>query len=218
MPQAVSHGDHICVVYDTEEEQLTVAAEYVNEGLWRGDRCFYVGESAASLDRFHQALARLGVDAAEMIRFGALVESTKAEAHLAGGRFDVERMMALLDEAVRSATADGFRGLRTCGDMSWLLDNAPGTSRLAEYEAQLNPFFERVAAAGMCQYNRWRLPPETIDHALATHSSAVVDGRYVANPFYESPDTAAWRLPRLDDLQWKLMELRLVEARPMRLA
>jgi hypothetical protein len=36
----------------------------------------------------------------------------------------------------------------------------------------------------MCQYDRSRLPVEMIDHALATHSTAIVDGQHRENPLY----------------------------------
>jgi hypothetical protein len=73
------------------------------------------------LKRFRAALTDAGIDAADAARQGALVESTHADAHLAGGCFDCERMLNLLNDAVESALNDGFKGLRTCGDMSWLL-------------------------------------------------------------------------------------------------
>lgn len=57
------------------------------------------------------------------------------------GRFDSERMLRMLNEAVEAALNDGFAGLRTCGDMSWLLDDAPGTQHVVEYESLLNQFF-----------------------------------------------------------------------------
>lgn len=50
-------------------------------------------------------------------------------------------MLRMLNEAVEAALNDGFAGLRTCGDMSWLLDDAPGTQHVVEYESLLNQFF-----------------------------------------------------------------------------
>src|SRR4029078_1758888 len=89
-----------------------------------------------------------------------------------------------LNDAVELAMLDGFTGLRTCGDMSWLLLDAPGSAQVFEYESFLNRFFEGVPAQGMCQYDRRRLPPDLIDHALATHPSAVLKRRSAANPLY----------------------------------
>ena len=60
-------------------------------------------------------------------------------------------MLRLLNDAVESALNDGFIGLRTCGDMSWLLQEPTGAEQILEYEALLNQFFRGVRAAGMCQ-------------------------------------------------------------------
>jgi len=87
---------------------------------------------------------------------------------------------------------DGFQGLRACGDMSWLLDDAPGSGQVVAYEALLNQFFRGLRAAGMCQYDRTRLPVEMIDHAFATHSTAIVNGQHEVNPSYR-PSSIAGR-------------------------
>ena len=136
------------------------------------------------------------------------MESTHAEAHLASGSFDSERMLALLNDAMEAALNDGFTGLRTCGDMSWLLLEPPGAAQVVEYEAHLNRFFHGVRGAGMCQYDRRRLPEHLIDHALATHPSVTLDGRHKANPFYKTPELAVGRAANPDGVRFKLGELR----------
>ena len=69
-------GDHVCVLYDTEEEQLTVAAAYVGEGLRNRERCLYVAGSDAALDRFVAMLSAVGVDGREAQERGALLLRT----------------------------------------------------------------------------------------------------------------------------------------------
>ena len=125
----------------TEDEQIAVAVEYLADGLRAGERVLYVAESDAALNRFRAALNRPGINVPIMVKRGALVESTHAEAHLADGRFDSERMLRFLNEAMETALTDGFAGLRTCGDMSWLLKDPVGADQVVEYEALLNQFF-----------------------------------------------------------------------------
>jgi len=209
MANVFNRGEHICALYETEGEQRAVAVEYVVDGLLKGERCFYVVDSQEALERFCRSLKSVGVDVDAMVASGALVTATHAEAHLLGGAFDCERMISFLNDAVESALTAGFTGLRTCGDMSWLLQNPPGASQVIEYEAILNHLFEGVPACGMCQYDRHQLPPDIVDHALATHSSATIDGRHKANPFYKPGEIAKGRAPQPNDLSWKISELRL---------
>jgi hypothetical protein len=192
MPNTFRQGEHICAVYDTEPEQLAIAAEYLADGLRAGERVLYGGASVAALARFRVALGACGIDVAAETRRGALVQGTHADLHLANGRFDAERMLRLLNEAVEDALNSGFAGLRTCGDMSWLIHEAPGSEEVMEYEALLNSFFRGLRACGMCLYNRQLLNAHLVDHGLATHSSVILDGRHKVNPFYR-PSTGGQR-------------------------
>ena len=77
------------------------------------------------------------------------------------------------------------------GDHVW---EAPGSERIAEYEARLNEFYPNSRALGLCLYNRNRLPAETLDHSMATHPHVRVAGNILLdNPFYEEPARAAAR-------------------------
>ena len=188
-------GEHICALYQTAEEQVQVAADYLADGLRNGERVFYVAGSDADLERFRRALNLRGIDVSAAIETGALMQATHQQAHLEGGRFDSERMLGMLNAAMDAALDDGFTGLRTCGDMSWLLDGPPGAAQVVEYEALLNRFFAGVRGAGMCQYDLQRLTPVLIDHGLATHQMMLIDGRLLTNPFYQEPEVAVSRSP-----------------------
>jgi hypothetical protein len=212
MPNVFRQGDHICSLYATEDEQIAMAAAYLADGLQCGERVFYVPQSSAAVERFRAALRLNGVNVATALKKGALIESTHADAHLAGGRFDCERMLGFLNEAVESALNDGFKGLRTCGDMSWLLAQPEGADSAVEYEALLNQFFPGVRAAGMCQYDIQRLAPDLIHSALATHPTACVDGTHRHNAFYDSHACSTTRGHHTEDPAWKIGELRRASA------
>jgi MEDS: MEthanogen/methylotroph, DcmR Sensory domain len=209
MPNAFKQGDHICALYESEHEQLSTAAAYVADGLTHAERCYYVGQSQQALTRFRESLSREGIDVADAVKGRALILATHHDAHLVGGRFDCERMLRLLNGAVEAALNDGFIGLRTCGDMSWLLDRPAGSEQVVEYEMLLNQFFHAVRAMGMCQYDARRLPPDLVDQALCAHSSVAVDGRHVGNPHYSPALVVARRAAASAvELQGKVEELR----------
>jgi hypothetical protein len=208
MANLFRQGEHICAVFETEEQHLAIAAEYVADGLLSGEQVLYVCQSDAAVQRFHAALREIGINIEAMRKRGALIESTHANAHLAGNRFDCERMLTLLNEAVEAALNGGFTGLRACGDMSWLLAEPEGAEQVVEYEALLNQFFQGVRGCGMCLYDRRRLHARLVDHALATHSSVIIDGHHRSNPFYRPSAITAERTAKPEDLNWKLATLR----------
>jgi hypothetical protein len=197
-------GDHVCTLYSTRDEQLTAATEYIRGGLSRGERCLYVC-CEHTPDEFRDGLRAAGIDVDAEEARGALLLITKHEGHLKGGCFDPDKMIHMLHGAVKDALDAGFQGLCAAGDMSWLLDEADGSERIAEYEARLNAFYPSSRALGLCLYNRNRLPSATLDHSLATHRHVRLDGNILLdNPFYEAPEQAASRKTDGSGLHGKL--------------
>src|SRR6187401_280187 len=112
MGHGFRQGEHICSLYDTEEEQLATAAAYLADGICRGERALYIGANRDAVLRFRAALVAAGLDAAALAERGALIELTHEETYLAEGRFSVERMLTMLRESIQQANADGFSGWR----------------------------------------------------------------------------------------------------------
>lgn len=192
-------GDHVCTLYSTPEEQLAVATEYIRGGLDRGERCLYI-VCEHDVTNFRNALRASGIDVDHEEGRGALVLLNKWQGHLEGGSFSAERMIGRLREAVKQALDDGFAGLCAGGDMSWTLDEAPGSEELVEYEFLLNAFYREHRALGLCLYNRRTLPSKTLDHGLATHSTIRIEGPILLNnPFYEKADALAMSRIALPD-------------------
>jgi hypothetical protein len=198
-------GDHVCMLYTTREEQLAAAVAYIRGGLGRGERCLYVvGEHTP--DEFRAGLREAGIEVDGEEARGAFLLLTKHDGHLKGGSFAPDKVINLLHGAVKDALDAGFAGLRAACDMSWLLDQADGSDRIAEYEARLNHFYPSSRSLVLCLYNRARLPAATLDHGLATHPHVRVDGNLLLldNPFYEPPSQAAFRKSDGSALQKKI--------------
>lgn len=200
-------GDHVCTLFTTPEEQLQAAAEYISGGLSRGERCLYIC-CEHEIPEFRAALKKGGISVEWEEKRGALMLLTKHDGHLKAGSFDPDTMISTLRAAVEDALAAGFAGLCAAGDMTWLLDEAPGSERVAEYEARLNQFYKNNRALGLCQYNRNKLPDEALDHGLATHPYIRMEGGILLqNPFYEPPEQAANRKARPHDGTRKIREI-----------
>jgi hypothetical protein len=201
-------GDHVCTLFASREEQLQAAVEYIRGGLSRDERCLYIC-CEHPLDEFRASLEEAGIDVEAEEAGGALVLLSKHEGHLKGGSFDPDRMIAMLHQAVKDALDAGFTGLCAGGDMSWLLDEAPGSERVAEYEARLNRFYETNHALGLCLYNVRTMPQAVLDHCLATHPTVRVEGSILMeNPFYELPEQALSRIANPQDIDRKIQQFR----------
>jgi hypothetical protein len=206
-------GDHVCTLYSSQEERLTTAIQYIRGGLSRGERCVYVCCDQQPYE-FRAALRSAGINVDAQEASGALVLQTKHDRHLEGGSFSPAKMIETLNTAVKDALDAGFTGLCTAGDMTWLLDEAPGSEKIVEYEARLNDFYSSNRALGLCQYDRNKLPAATLDLCLATHPWVRMEGPILlTNPFYELPDIAVARVPNPDDVERKLGHLQSARRR-----
>jgi|GEM_PF-3405274 len=178
--QASPH-DHLCLIYETVQEQLAAAVSFIRIGLERGEKCIYiVDENAAST--VIDAMKREGIDAEESIRSGALSIVDK-RAYLAKGYFDPE-MISFLKGEVEAAEKAGYPALRVTGEMTWAPVDNRGVEQFIEYEAKLNHFFPANKVIGICQYNRQRFQPEVLLDVIRTHPKVISGGLICRNPYY----------------------------------
>jgi signal transduction histidine kinase len=185
--EEIGTRSHLCLIYETPEEQFSAIAPFVRFGLERGERNVYIAdENPAS--KVLESLRLRGIDVDAAIGAGALATATKRETYLRRGRFDPDGMIRFLGEAIDSAKAAGFSALRITGEMTWALGGEPGVERLMEYEAKLNRFFSENDGLAICQYNRKRFPPELMKDVIHTHPLVVFGGLVCKNSNYIPPD------------------------------
>lgn len=195
---------HLCLIYETREEQFAALVPFIRIGLERGERCVYIADdntAAVVLD----ALAAQVLDVASAVASGALMMVGKRETYLQSGAFDPDLMIRFLHDAAEAAKAAGFAALRATGEMTWALGAEPGVERLMEYEAKLNDFFATHDALAICQYNRARFSLTVIRDVLRTHPLVIYGSVVCRNVFYVppvewfAPDAASMEVTRLLD-------------------
>jgi hypothetical protein len=200
-------GDHICAIYETEQELADIVGEFLAEGLRKEERCWYLpaSDNPAAV---RTAVARSGVDSGGAVSRGALKILSSNAAYDMRGDFDPEQTLAVFSAAIEQALVDGFNGFRAAANMSWALDLAGGAERLMVYEALLRSLFASAPATGLCLYDARRMPLSVIDGALATHPMVRAGGDYRINAFYD-PSVAVLPASDLTVVESKLAQLGL---------
>ena len=201
----VGPGEHLCLIYETETEQLAAAVPFVQLGLARDECCVYFADEATA-GRVRGALAGAGVDVAQAERRGAL-RLVGERTYLVDGRFEPPAVLASLRQTVDEALAAGFSGWRATGDMTWELGPVSGVEVLPAYEAHLDAAFRGRRMVGMCQYHRRRVPPAIIHHALRTHRTVVLGDQVCPNPYYEPPEVVQAGDDEGQRVDWMLAQL-----------
>lgn len=203
----LSHGDHVCMIYESREEQIAGAVPFIRDGLERNERCVYIADDSTIQDA-RAALTAVGIDVEKETARGALSLMTKRDSYLRSGDFDPVGMVSFLEQTVERALADGFAGFRVTGEMTWALGCEHGCERLIEYEARLNNFFPRSRALAICQYNRKRFSPHVIYNILRTHPRAVIGRNVCSNLYYEPPEAVLKDQSIAEKVDWMLQQLR----------
>jgi signal transduction histidine kinase len=198
-------GDHLCFLYESEDEKQSTLVTFVREGLARHERCLLIG-SPDDHAEIVGTLVAAGLPVVRAVERGALVLATQDETYGRTGRFDPDDMLAFLDERIDEALADGFVGLRATGEASTTIADELWPEVL-RYEAQLNEYFARRPFLALCRFHAACVRPDRVQDLLRTHPVALVRGDLCANPFYERSE-----LVLSDDsrarLAWQLHQLR----------
>jgi hypothetical protein len=128
---------HVCAFFHSKEEEYRVLLPYVTEGFEHGDKAFHIVDPEhreAHLLRLGEA----GIDTEAAEAGGQLAVMRWEDAYLRGGKFDQHAMLALIEEVLQTAQADGFPLTRLLANMEWALQNRPGVEEVVEYETRLN--------------------------------------------------------------------------------
>jgi hypothetical protein len=163
-------GDHLCLTFDDDDARLTAAAGYVRAGLRADQRILYFGDEP---DRVR---AGLGADGAAAVASGQLRLATPYDSYLIPGLFDPLATIDGWRTEAAQARADGYRGLRAMGDMSWAARPVPGADRLAWYEANVNRVFAEGAAMAVCLYDRRLFDDLALRRISEAHPGTVTPG------------------------------------------
>lgn len=179
--------DHLCLIYESPEEQFAAVIPYMRIGLERGEKCIYIVDDNTAA-RVISEMKAAGIAVETAVDSGQLAVISKQDAYVKEGYFDPELMIAFLKRSTDEAKAAGFTALRATGEMTWMLAGDPGAERLMEYEAKLNYFFPDNDALAICQYNRARFTPAVIKDVISTHPLVIYGGLVCRNFYYVPPD------------------------------
>jgi PAS domain S-box-containing protein len=172
--------DHVCSIYESQQEHFAVAVPFIKIGLHCGERCIYVADDGGE-DTIREAMHVAGIDVESSLASKALILTTKEEAYLKHGSFDPDSMFAFWKEATGLAMSEGFTALRVSGESQWLLSGAPGLERWMEYESRLTHALAEINCLSLCQYDRRLFQPELILDVIRTHPSLIHRGKLCRN-------------------------------------
>lgn len=168
---------HACAFVNSDEEERGVIDPFFLEGIRRGEKAVYI-VNPEHRER-HEARLRAEAESPELVEV-----TTWNDAHLKGGCFDQDRMMASLEELIRDHAATGQPPMRLVGQMGWVFAKPPGIEQLVAYEASVNEVLNRGKTPTVCVYDVRKLSGSMMMDLLRAHPLTVMNGVLHENPFY----------------------------------
>ncbi len=183
----ICEGDHICLIYRTEEERREVVANFLRSGLEASEKVLCMVDTT-SPDEFVEIMRGYGLDLAGCGEQLALDQADPV--YCPDGRFSGDRMVALLKDVFREARALGYPGWRGTGEMTWALtEGRTSMAEVIDYECLLNRALEELPMTAFCQYDARRFDGATLLDVLTVHPMMIVGGQLMKNPMYLDPDS-----------------------------
>jgi len=180
-------GDHLCCLYETEEEHKALITPFLRKGLENNEKIVYIVDKHTSktvLDYLRED----GIVVEPYLERGQLVILTVSESYMKEGVFDPDGMINLLKNETDKALDEGYNALRVTGEMTWALRGLLGSERLIEYESKLNEFFPTSKCLAICQYDMRHFDPEILLNILETHPIVVIGTKIYDNFYYIPTD------------------------------
>lgn len=179
----LTHSCHACAFFHSKEEEYAVLMSFIKEGFENGDRAFHIvdpARRAAHLARLEQE----GIDTAAAGAAGMLEVRDWNETYLQEGRFDQDRMIATLLEALGAHNNPPGKISRNIANMEWALEDRPGVHDIIEYEARLNQALPAQHDPVVCTYDLAQFDASVVIDIMRTHPMVIIGGMLQENPFY----------------------------------
>ena len=179
---------HICAFFHSPEEEYRVVLPFIKDGFECGHKAFHVVDPKLC-DEHRKRLASAGIDVAAAEESGQFDLRNWNDVYLRDGRFDQDRMLALIqDEVLEGDKQQEFALTRMVAHVEWALEKQPGVDDLVEYEARVNYIWPQHKDAVICVYDLTKFGGDIVMDILRTHPMVLIGGIIQENPFFVPPD------------------------------
>ncbi|HWQ20618.1 MAG TPA: MEDS domain-containing protein, partial [Methanotrichaceae archaeon] len=171
----LASGDHLCILYETEEERNSALAEYFRCGLDRNEKILYVTDHHDGR-RISSCLNESGLDIE-----GALIKGQIKIIDI-GTTKCPDEILELMRSEAKGPLEEDCSVLRIAVEMI-----SSDCIKAAEYEAKIADFIRRIGCLTLCLYNQPRFDPSTIMDVLRAHPLVMVGAEVCKNLYYIPP-------------------------------
>ena len=184
--EALPHAGHVCAFFDSREKKYETLIPFLKDAIAAGDEVINIVDAddhALHLDTLLQG----GVPVRAPLDSGRFNLLTSEETYLQDREDALPRLLGFLDQALERAQTEGHC-LRTWGEMNWVARDLLPVEMVLEYEARVNECLTDDECTLLCIYDLALVTPSLMLDILATHPSAIINGRLRRNSHYVEPE------------------------------
>lgn len=193
--RSLEQAAHVCAFFDSSQQEYDCLGPFVAEGLAQGEQVVSIRDAGKCNDHIDRLRGLVSTPLEAPIARNQLRVVASEETYLQDGHFEADRMFTLVESILRDAR-EGFPRVRAFGEMSWALQNLPGTGELMEYESKLNVLTQEHDCTILCVYDVNRFSGKAVMDVLATHPLVIMGDRLYENPYFVEPQVYLQELLR----------------------
>ena len=168
-------GQHVCALYQDQDERRRLAAAVIRGALAAGDRVIYV--TPGPYDVAVALLEAGGIETGPPVRGGQLLVCSFGEIYGDLASMDLAQLVATGRAALSQSLAAGFPGLRITGEMGGSPWPAGSLEGLVRWERMVSQMLGELGIAAVCQYDQRQLDEPATAVIAAEHSGVATNGQ-----------------------------------------
>jgi hypothetical protein len=180
-------ASHICCLYHTEAEHQTALSRFIHHSLVQQKKIIVILDQLGSTPLLNvrtRAHTFEEYDITPAITRGQLTFYTIEDIYLASGAFNPTRTITWFAKETSTALNEGYTGLSVTSDMTWAQRHAIPTKQIIAYETVVDDFLLQHPCRGLCRYDRWMVPFDTLADIIPIHPLLISQGQMYVNPHH----------------------------------
>ena len=165
-------GTHVCQFYKTKDDLIDILVPYFKAGLESHESCLWITSDPLRAPEAEEALAKSVSDLEEYVTSGQMEIFSHSEWYLKQGTFEQRRTLKGLTDKLDKGLTDGYTGLRTAGNTTWLDKRIWGN--FINYEKEVNEVIRKYRMIAICSYSLHDLGILEVIQVSNNHQYAII--------------------------------------------
>jgi hypothetical protein len=177
-------GDHLCFLYDHEEDCRAWALVSLHQSLINGEKILYILDSAETQAAFQRSWGTLPETQAAIQRGRLQLIDLRGQQDWRGSWQRPQDFLGCFQNEVEAARREGYSMVRVAVNMTSAASLVETPHQLIQYETSLDQIICQQPFAMVCEYSRSELPYEVQLNLVVHHRLLVVSGGVHENFYY----------------------------------